>query len=256
MAKDKKIDWVQVIIGLVFTALAVFGFSSYMKYKKEEQRRIEAQNEIARQSKVIQESSDTWSRLAQQKEDVIKILEKDNKEMADLLEERKEQIITLSTAVMKFKSIKVVVASPEQTEEGGRTRVSFDQTVDPINVKGYTLTNPAEAELDVNFVRPLKLKTVVTQKPDGSWNTYISGDWPNLTIEQIESFVDPLPLQPKTFGDRIIMGIGVGPSISFDSAFFDVYMLYDFDYLSVGPFVATGSDYGAVGIKFQITPFK
>jgi hypothetical protein len=258
--KESNIDWTKIIIGLAFAALTAFGFSSYMKFKKEEERRIEAQNEIARQSKVIQETNDTWSRLAQQREDAIKILEKDNEKMAELLEERKEQILTLSTAVLKFKSIKFVIREGDANQEeqpDGRLRVDFNSVQDPVSVKGFTLTNPAHAELEVGFTRPLKLTTVVTQKPDGSWRSYVKGDYPNLEIEQIETVVNPLITQSKSFGDRIIVGFGVGPNLSFSKVYAEGYILADLDVLSVGPFLGGVDGAGAVvGLKAQFRPFQ
>lgn len=258
--KSKKIDWVQIIIGLVFVGLSVFGFSSYMKFKKEEQRRVDAQNELARNSKIIQENSNTWSRLAQQKDDAINDLRADNERLAKIVEERGEEIYALSSAIVKFKSIKFIIKEGDanQSEETpGRLRVDFKQVQDPVSVSGYTLTNPAHAELEVGFTRPLKLKTVTTQRPDGSWNTYVSGDWPNLEIEQIESVVNPLLKEKKSLGDRLIFGVGVGPTVSFDGLMFQTHVLYDFDVLSIGPFLATGADTGGViGIMAQTRPFS
>ncbi len=261
MAKESKIDWVKIIVTLAFAGLAAFGFSSYLKFKKEEERRIEAQNEIARQSKVIQESKDSWSRLAQQKEDVIKDLEKTNKDLADRIKEKNEQVLVLSTAIAKFNSIKVIVKDATQTDENGRVRVAFDQTVDPINVKGFTLTNPAEAELDVNFVRPLKLTTVVTQRKDGSWKTRIQGDWPNLVIEQIDTIVNPNPVQPNSFVEGIIVGGGIGTTFSLDGFSGEGFVLYEFDSgIATGPYIGVTSvngEYGGnFGLKLQWKPWK
>lgn len=258
--KKKEIDWVKIIIGVLMSALAIFGFSSYLNYKKEEKARIEAQNEIARQSKVIKESNDTWSRLAQQREDAIDDLEKQNKDLADRIKEKNEQVLVLSQAVAKFNSIKIIVRDAVQTENEGRTKVSFDKTVDPINVKGFTLTNPAEAEFDVNFVRPLKLTTVVTQKKNGQWVARISGDWPNLNIEQIDTVVNPRPFQPRGLTERIILGGSIGTDFSFGGISGDVYTLYDLDSFAVGPYVGvtTVNDYvGAnFGLRFQYFPFR
>lgn len=258
--KESKVDWVKIITALAFVGLAAFGFSSYLKFKKEEEARINAQNEIARQSKVIQESEDTWSRLAQQKDDAIDDLSKENKNLADKIKDRNETVLVLSQAVAKFKSIRVIVQDPTQTEENGRVRVAFNQTVDPINVAGFTLTNPAEAQLDVNFVRPLKLTTVVTQAKDGSWRSYFSSDWDGLTIESIETKVNPNPLGPKSFVENIIIGASAETSFSFDGIGADAFVLYDFQGFALGPKLGMnaydGYSAGTLGLMFQWAPWR
>ena len=258
-----KKNWVGILIGIIVAALGAFGVSQFVRGNQEEARRVEAQNEIARISEVVDEKDGVWSRLAQQQEDAIGILRKDNSDLADLIESRNEQILTLSTAVATVRDIRVIVR-PEhitQTEtEAGRTRVDFEEEVDPVRVSGFTLTDPPETELTVGFIRPLILTTTVVEAEDGSWKAYVQGDWPNLEIEQIDTVVNPQPITDRSFAENIIVGLDVSTSFQLDSVFADIYLMYDFGGIAFGPSIGVAvmedEARATVGLKLQWAPWR
>lgn len=259
-----KKNWVGILIGLIMTALGAFGVGQFIRGNQEEARRIESQNEIARMSDVIEERNGVWSRLSQQQDDIINRLRDQNSGLADLIEQRNEQILTLSETVARIRDVHVVVRPRNitQTPVGDdRIRVDFHEEVDPIRVEGFTLTNPGEADLTVGFTRPLRLTTTVTQAEDGSWKTYVEGDWPNLEIEQIDSVVNPQPIRERTFVENLIVGGDLATSFQFDSIFADVYMMYEFnESLAVGPSIGAAvigdQARATIGLKFQWAPWR
>ena len=260
-----KLDWTKIIIGFLMAALAAFGISSFIRANNEEDKRIEAQNKIAEMSEIFQESEDTWSRLSQQKENLIEELREDNEDLANKIEDQDLQIHTLSTIVAKFDKIRIIVKRENVTQspdekDPERKRVTFSQTVDPIRVDGFTLTDPPEAELDVDFVRPLKLKTIVTQAEDGSWKTFISGDWPNLQIEQIDTTVNPRTRKDRSLPENISIGGSLSTSTTLDSLSGDLNLMYDFGDLQFGPKIGiTNIDDKTrflVGLQMQYFPWR
>lgn len=258
-----KENWVSIIIGLIVAALGAFGIGQFIRGNQEEARRIEAQNQIARMSEVVEEKDGVWSRLSEQQEDVIERLREQNSGLAELIEQRNEQIISLSDTVVRMRDVRVVVRPQNvtQTPVDNRIRVDFHEEVDPVRVEGYTLTNPAEADLTVGFTRPLGLRTTITQAEDGSWKTYVEGDWPNLEIEQIQAVVNPLPIRERSFVENIVVGGDIATSFQFDSIFADVYMLYEFDdSFAVGPSVGAAviedQARATVGLRVQWAPWR
>lgn len=207
---EKNRNWTSIGLGILVLILSSLGVFLFSKYSEEQKARLEAQNRIAEQSEVIRESQQTWSRLATQYEDLDRRLSEINEDLSKKITKRGEEITSLSTALTKIRPI--VIRFPEENivqepQENGRIRVSFDRTEDPVRIHGFTLTDPAEAEVSVEFVRPLRLTSVITQRPDGSWNSYFDTDWENLEIEQVSTTVNPLPQTVESLGRGFILGL-------------------------------------------------
>jgi hypothetical protein len=268
--KSSKMDWGKIIMAIVIAAFGIFGLASFLRANAEEAKRIEAQNETARISTVIQEKEDLWSRLSQQKDDLASVLRQSNSDLASRLEDQGAAIVSLSETIANFKPVRVIVRTEnvsqdpvDPTEPGGeqRIRVSFHEEVDPIRVEGFTLSNPPEAEVTVGFTRPLKLRTVITQERNGAWRTYVQGDWPNLTIEQIETVVNPQAARSRSVVENIIVGGNLHTSWQLDSAVGEVFALYSFkDSFAAGPSVGVGIINGEsdllLGAQFQWHPWR
>lgn len=242
MSKNKeKRNWLAILLGistLIFSILGIFFFS---KFSEEQKRRVDAQNQLAEQAEVVRENSETWSRLATQYEDLDRRLAEQGeglKTVADLIKERDEQITTLSQVVAKIRPTVIrflptnVVQTELPSQEGNdqnRIRVQFDEEQDPVRVSGWTLTNPAEAEVSVSFTRPLRLASVVTQQRDGSWRSYFHSDWENLEIEEINTSVNPFPQTGQRAREAFIVGLGVDftPTRPMDSIGGNIHLLYE-----------------------------
>lgn len=266
-----NIDWDKVIkIILAILAAAGFTFAAVKAVESANERkaRIEAQNDLAEQAEVVKEKEGLWSKLSFQKDEVIEDLRGRNSDLASLIEDRDQRIYSLTETIAKIKPVRVVVRqenvrqSEEEGEDGQeRARVDFEQTEDPVKVSGFTLTNPAEAELEVSFVRPLRLTTTVVQNEDGSFQTYLDSDWDNLEIENVETIVSLQETSlDREWYERIVFGAGLGIDPKFDGGMLNLYGLYDItDSISIGPSfgVSTGREenFFTVGANVQFRPF-
>lgn len=261
----KKINWDNILKGflIIFTILSIgFGIFYNVKAIKEREKRIAAQNELARQAKVFAEKEGLWSKLSQQREDIENELRAKNEELANLLRSRDERILALTDTIAKIRSTKIIIKERniDQTEENERIRVSFDQVQDPIRISGFTLTNPPEATLEFSFVRPLRLRSVITQKESGQWVTYFESDWENLEIEEIETIVNPLNSIERS--RQWYEGISIGANLAtsgFTGLSANIFATYDVGKISFGPSlgisVSDEDSFANVGFIFQYKPF-
>lgn len=273
----EKIKNIAIIILIVLLgASGGFGVYFFIKGKSIQsdaiQARVDAQNRIAQLSHTLKEGEGTWSRLAQEKEAELDDLRERIPELVTLIEERDEEITSLTEAVGRLQNVRVVVDSgnvtqtPEEPTEPGqpeRTRVAFDQIWnDFMRIHGFTLTNPAEAEINVDYTRPVRVSVVTTQQEDLSWRSYISHNISNLEIETIESIVNPLarPQEESHWYENIMLGIGgsVGVQGQMGTAYlFAGYDAGDWD-LGItlgGIFTSNGVDF-APGLEFRFAPFS
>lgn len=272
MTEEKKEkNWTGLILGgislLAIISSLIFGFAKNAELEKERQARIQAQNEIARLSVTEQETQGVWSRLAQEQQNIKEQLAQNNQVLANLITERDEQIISLTKAVGRIRNVRVVVDRPnvtetQQTSPDGtsRLRVDFDQMhSDFIRIAGHTLTNPAEAEISLEFPKPLELTVVSTQNPDLSWRTYVESNWQELEIQNIESSIHPLEQNKKQWFENIFFGFSGMTNTDFNGGFAAVDLGYDFGIFSFGPSFggAFTSDSGVFlfGLRAQINPF-
>lgn len=259
--------------------LIVVCFFLYFKTRQVEEReveaRIEAQNRIAELSEVIRENETTWSRLAQQAQDTESMLHDLHDSipaLSELIEQRNEEISSLTRAVATVRPIHVTVDANSGAEESRETsndpsaperlRVDFNTILnDVIRITGHTLTNPAFAEVEVDFTRPINLTVVTTQAEDLSWRTYIESDWPNLEIGNIESQVNPFsrPADQRRWEQDLSISLLGGAAVTGNAGYFGVELEYDFGPIEVGVGVGGISYFGStdftVGGRIGVSPF-
>lgn len=266
--ENKSFDWNKVV-SWIFGILALlgvgFGVLNYVQKTKEEELRIQAQNEIARQSQIIEEKEGLYSRLAEQNEDLVSSLEERNEEFAGIIRGKDERILTLQEVIANFEPVRIVVRPRNVIQypdpiNPERIRVEFDQTQDPLRVSGFTLTDPAEAEVEVSYVRPLGITSVLTQREDGSWNAYFETDYPNLRVEQLQTRVNPYIIEEREndFFDNVIIGGHLGLNSNLSGVTANVWALYELEDLAFGPALgASVSDdsFATFGLVFQGRPF-
>ena len=197
-----KMNWIKqnilkiglVILGLVLCYTLFLFFEARHLSAANAEQVVAAHNQIAALSHTIQENESTWSRLTEEHNDQLAQLQARNNDLATLISSRNEQIATLTNVVANFHPIHIVAEGPAatQTTEEERLRVDFDQThSDYLHVHGHTLTNPAYAEVDMEFTRPLHLTITSTQTEDGAWRTYATSDYQDLQIGDIDASINP-----------------------------------------------------------------
>lgn len=256
-----------IILAILF--LVSLGFAIFFFFQKEqikqnaEDARVAAQNKIAELSSTIEETEGLWSRLAQEKEADLEELRTKNSNLSNLIHQRNEEITNLTRVVARLREIRVVEGDPQQTEpEPGRIRVAFDETYDNFwRIQGFTLTNPAHAEITLSSVRPGNFTIVTTQQEDLSWRTYIESDIPNLEIGQIESRVNPIsrPQEQIPWHYGIFLGVGglIGINGNSGAAYLEAgYDFGDFEASILGGGIAytSGVDF-SLGIGLRLNPF-
>lgn len=244
MIKEILKNWEKVLIVALLIVVLILGFRSCAQDHQAESARVEYQNEIAELSRVVQESNDTWSRLAQERSDSFDRLNEILPELADTIRQRDEQIMALARATASIRPIVVRVTEQtgaNQSEEPGETpgapsraRVDFDTTHEEfVRIHGFTLTNPAEATVGVEFVRPVNFTVATTQAEDLSWRTYIQSDYPGLSIGEIESQVTPI-VRRRGWEHDIEVGIFGAAAVTGNAGIFGAEVGYDFGAVTVG----------------------
>jgi hypothetical protein len=269
----KNLD--KVAIGVLLLFCLFFYFKARNIEDREIEARINAQNQIAELSSIVRESETTWSRLAQQSEssnEILMALEERNEALTELIESRNEEISSLTTALATVRPIRVVVAAGEGANQSvepstnptdpERLRVDFDTVWrEYLRIHGFTLTNPASADISVDFTRPINFTVVTTQAEDLSWRTYIESDWPDLQIGEIESRVNPVarPNETRRWEQDVSISLLGGASVTGTSGIFGAELAYDFGALDIGIFAGgityLGSTDFLVGGRVGIAPF-
>lgn len=268
-----------IVLSVLLVASLVGGGYFFFRARHIQQReaaaRVDAQNRIAELSDTIKIGERTYSRLAQEKEIIIGENEQLRTLINDaltMIEDQNEEIVSLNHTIANFEPVRVVVRrenvrqDPEPPTEPGepeRVRVSFDETwEDFMRIHGFTLTNPAEAEIQVDYTRPVHLAVVVTQREDLSWNSYVSHDVPNLEIDTIETTVNPLrrPQEEPSWADGLYIGMGGAVGRGDNAAGYGfVEVGYDAGDFEIGLLVTgMGWDQGGAfggGLAFRVNPF-
>ena len=94
------------ILLYVFAGMAVLAIIAaiyfFIQKNKEEQAKIDAFNDLAAQSEVVQEREQTWSKLSFQKDELINELRNRNESLANTIENRDESILALSQERRNF----------------------------------------------------------------------------------------------------------------------------------------------------------
>ena len=152
------------------------------------------------------------------------LIEEDLKTQADALQDiindRDEKILAQATVNLRLKDKLfkaenatetvvtkdgeiVVITEENKCDEGLRYKVDFEAVNKPMRVKGFTLTNPAYAEVKLDWVEDFQLEVNLTRDEDGNFRVYTDSD--ELKIENIVLKVDPEVLSVKWF-EKIFLG--------------------------------------------------
>jgi len=273
---SKVLSWLKqnwsifLFVGLILI-IGVFWWKMNKMQEDFRESQIASQNQIAQLSSVVQESSNSWSRLATQateSNEIISQLRDQNSELASLIESRNEGILQMTTAIGRIRSINIVpqsnevVQTIEPTDDNQeRTRVAFDTTQSNyLRVHGFTLTNPAEANIIIDYIRPINFTVVSTQAEDLSWRTYIQSDLEGLEVGEIHSTVNPRLIAPRSrrIEQDLTFGLSAIVGIRGDSGAAQLDVGYDFGALElglVGGVIFSGNADFALGGRVEVSPF-
>lgn len=130
-------------------------------------------------------------------------LKAQNKDLQKQIKAKGERILAQSTIALKPKDQTVQFdkeATKETTSPDNRTRVDFEKVQDNLKIKGFTLTNPAEASVSLQWLAALNLELVLTKGEAGNYRVYI--DSQNAVPIALTLRVDP-SVNAKRWFERI-----------------------------------------------------
>lgn len=146
--------------------------------------------------------------------DLVSKLGEDNQTLQKLIDDGKMEVIALNELVIKWKKAYKAAVDAHQGEEPPETpgdpprkRVDFQGPVGPFVVKGHTLTDPAQAWLEIDQVMPLRLKIALTKNRDGTYSTLVDSGTTEVDVDIKVSAIDPKVFDPKWY-QRLWLELG------------------------------------------------
>ena len=195
-------------------------FFAYEKWDHGKTRK-RLNNEVAHLQGMQKEAETVFSRLAIESED----LRSNNKKLNDIISDRSEEILALSEINIQLKdqllqidsatesihSVETITVTEECQEEikDIRHRVDFSEKTDLLRVSGFTLTNPAYAEVKLEWIRAMKLEIILTKDSEDHYRVYIDSKKSDIIPTELKLQVDPSILDLDWYAK-----IGIGGDIS------------------------------------------
>lgn len=221
--------WLTVVV--VATLLIVVGIVwTTIERKSYEGQLAELRNAVASRDTTIETSIGIFQRLATEHGNLSVMLDtKDaqQKVLAEELKKNNEKLLTANTLAIRWKKAYEGIANAVYNHEDGGTNnqgrevVNFTKDFGYIFVTGHTKTNPPEAYIKLEQVRPLRLTLVVSQKEDDSWVTHVTSSEENVGVDIQLAAINPKLLDQRWYNhlglsldlaggsDGLLGGIGV-----------------------------------------------
>lgn len=233
---------------LVFL-LALGGMYLYEKHQHKKEA-IDLYNQIVKLEGTVKEANNAISSRGIEIENLKTALETtlaNNKELAKNIKKRDEQIVALNTVVLKLKSQTFDINNAQESTVVGndkdpssvRSKVVFDQTKEALRVHGYTLTNPAYASVNVEYIKDLNLTLVLVKDKEGHFKTYLDSQNSDVVPVDLKLSVDPSVFDRKWYekinllssvaaGKGLLVGVSLGYDVKSNlSIFGSYYGIYD-----------------------------
>ena len=268
---NKLKKFVMTILVIVIMVMGVVMYYKDTSHKKEvtklyneiatQAETIEVKEGVYRkQALVISNNRDLLVEIAKESGDRIHSIRSLEKELA----KKDEAILSLTRTTAKWKkNYKALVKAkktevpkdPEDPDSGKRTKVSFEKDFGYIGVGGYTLTDPAEAYINVKQNRSLRLLLTLSQDKKKRWNASVTSSESNVGIE-----IDVAAVNPYMFVTKWFEKISVDAGIQYSGGMFPYvgasYSLDNGIYFGSGIWGTTDEVgiYGSVGYSWL--PFR
>lgn len=257
------------IAGMLFLG-SIAGIIYFWNKNNELKTALEAsEGSLEFQKLIYDESVKAWRKNTEVTNALYNTLKEDNKKLYDDLKARNAEIVSLTKVGIEWKGkylgIKETVDDIKDyiVDSNGETlpaesipaecaelryKVDFKKEDGYLGVKGWTLTNPAEAGINVYWTKPLDLNVVISRSKDKK--TYIA----NLTTSSDDFFpykldvkIDP-SLFKKRWYERFWLGgdlmIGKG------NAGTNLGIYYEFGKLLIGPKIGLHSDLESIRVMY------
>jgi len=206
----------QFVSAVLLVGLLVLGGFFGVERCNHNNLRKQHNNSLAELEGVLQETETAKSIRAL----FIADLEASSEELQDIIDDRDQEILAQTEVSLRLKSklLKadnvfetVVIENQDFLEfldkcEGYETlrhKVEFEIEERPVKVTGFTLTNPPEAEVTLEWVEDLKLELNLAKDDDGNFRVYTDSE--DFQVGDIVLKVDPEVLEMKWY-ERISFG--------------------------------------------------
>ena len=199
----------------------------WLRHKHQQELRS-LHNQLALSQQLVQETKTAFSSAALEASN----LKAQNKDLQKQIKAKGERILAQSTVALKPKDQTVEIKeAKESVSPDNRTRVDFEKVQDGLKVSGFTLTNPAEASVSLQWLAALNLELVLTKGPGNTYRVYIDS-------QQAIPVSLTLKVDPSVASRRWFERINLSASGAFGNSL-------------IGP-VAFGG-LASIGIGYQIT---
>lgn len=201
-------------------------------------------NEIAKLQQTVKEKEDLYSMKALE----VDNLSAKNRELQKIINSRDEEILSLTEINIRLKNEifeirnalqevldangNVVPPDPncESCLSGKRFKVSFEQEKNYLKVSGFTLTNPPEATIKVEWVKDLILDLYLTKDSSNGFKVYLQSNDSSVEKIQLKLSVDPNILNYKWYekiavGGNVVVGEGISSTINIMWQFFPEWVI-------------------------------
>lgn len=255
-------------VGIVLTIAAIFASGVTCGRKLRGREIADLSTKLASSEKTVEVQKNLYATKTHELDDIAgklkdaEIFSKHDREMIktllDEIEKAHAKILTLDSLVIKWKKAYEGALAANQGQEppstpGGveRKRVDFNGALGFMNVRGHTLTDPAEAFLHIEQARPLVLQVAVTKNRDGTWSTYVESSEDDVGVDVKLSGIDLSVVRP-TFRQRLWIDSGV---YFLGGAMATIGVSYRGNRWSLGASCGAG-DARTCGLTFGLRPFE
>lgn len=250
-------------LALALLGIVVWGAIARHSYEKE---LASLRNEVASKSQTIETQKQVYTKLAQESKKLQDLVDTQNSEvrrLQDQLNKQGEDLLTANQLVVKWKKAYEGKANSGQVDipDPGnpsivRKKVEFNRDFGMIGVTGWTLTDPPEAWVKVEQLKPLEITLVVSQDADKKWHTYATSSDENTAVDIKLASVNPHVLEPRWY-EKIQLNTNLG--VGGDGALVGLGVSYQIKQFDLGPavfFTATDRVERYIGLSFGWRPFQ
>lgn len=188
-----------MVVGAIFAAITKNNYDNEM---------ARLRNEVAGRDVTIEVQKGVFTKLSLETEDLRSALNSKDQQVQDLLtqvKKNKEDLLAANQLVLKWKKAYEGIADAHQEEvpptdtTPARKKVTFVKDFGAYKVSGFTLTDPAEAQVKLEQLKALALTLVISQDANKAWHAYATSSDDNTSVEISVSAVNPYMLDPKWY---------------------------------------------------------
>jgi len=95
-----------------------------------------------------------------------------------------------------------------------RLKITFDQTKNDLRIFGFTITNPTQAQINLEWLKPLALQLILTKSDDGAYKVYLDSKNSDFVPVELMLKIDPSVLSKKWYEKiNMMANLGLGSTL-------------------------------------------